>query len=174
MVPVQQNPVKMQMIAFQLQLWPNSPTGEVDGDELWIVLDTAHNAVLDLSHICWVRPYSQLLSRWKNIPMSWCNYGHLYQFDVVDSWNRTFLWSGLRIMVGGSSRYVVACVSCWKLNWTSASRPELFFITSLSVFSGYFFSLYLHRYVNAWTGNNTLSQPLPSFFLSPVSGLATE
>lgn len=67
LVPVQQNPVKKQMLAFQLQLWANSPAGEVDDDKLWIVFDTAHNAVLDLSHFCWVGPYCQLLAGQKNI-----------------------------------------------------------------------------------------------------------
>lgn len=57
----------------------------------------------------------------------------------------TCFWPGLRDMVGGSNIYVVAWVSCWNWNWTSASRPELLSITSLSVFSGYLFSLYLHK-----------------------------
>lgn len=57
----------------------------------------------------------------------------------------TCFWPGLRDMAGGSNIYVVAWVSCWNWNWTSASRPELLSITSLAVFSGYLFSLYLHK-----------------------------
>lgn len=58
---------------------------------------------------------------------------------------------GFRVMAGGSSRYVAAWVSCWKWNWTSASRPELLWITSFSVFSGYLFSLYLHKHRWMWS-----------------------
>lgn len=62
LVPVQQNPVKMQMLAFQLQHWPNTPAGEVYDDKLWIVLDIANNTVLHLSQFCWVGPHCQLLA----------------------------------------------------------------------------------------------------------------
>lgn len=152
LVPVQQNPVKVQMLAFQLQLWPNAPAGEVDDDELWIVLDIANNAVLHLSQFCWVGPHCQLLAGRENIYMFQCYWILLMSGET--SVNRqcydTCFWSGLRVMVGGSSRYVVAWVSCWKRNWTSASRPDVLWITSLSVFSGYLVSLYLHKHRHMW------------------------
>lgn len=68
-VPVQQNPVKVQLLAFQLQLRSNAPAGEVDDDELWIFLDIANYTVLHLSQLCWVGPHCQLLAGQKNVYM---------------------------------------------------------------------------------------------------------
>lgn len=112
---------------------------------------------------CWVSPHSQLLARQKNIyTYKYCHsnlcyfnrcfyFGHTLKVMWMRGKSRrnrlcygTCFWPGLRDMVGGSNIYVVAWVSCWNWNWTSASRPELLSITSLSVFSGYLFSLYLH------------------------------
>lgn len=69
LVPVQQNPVKVQMLAFQLELWPNAPAGEFDDDKLWIVLDRAHYTILHLSQFGWVGPHCQLLAGRKNVYM---------------------------------------------------------------------------------------------------------
>lgn len=66
---MQQKPVKVQVLALQLQLRPNTPAGEADDDRLWIVLDTAHYAVLDLFNFCWVSPHCQLLTVERNIEM---------------------------------------------------------------------------------------------------------
>lgn len=67
LVPVQQNPVKVQMLAFQLQLWPNAPARKLNDHKLRIVFDLANQAVLHLSYFCWVRPKRQLLVGWKSI-----------------------------------------------------------------------------------------------------------
>ena len=67
LVPVQQTPAKVQKLAFQLQLRPNAPAGEVDEDKLWVVLGTANNTVLHLSQFCRVGPHCQLLAGEKNI-----------------------------------------------------------------------------------------------------------
>lgn len=34
MIPVQDNPVKVEVFAFQLQLWLDTPAGEVDAEML--------------------------------------------------------------------------------------------------------------------------------------------
>lgn len=70
-------------------------------------------------------------------------------FPVRGDLYGTCFWSGLRVMAGGSSRYVAAWLSRWKQNWTSASRPELLWITSRSMFSGSLFSLYLYTNTDA-------------------------
>lgn len=62
LVPVQHNPVKVKVLAFQLQLWPNAPAREINNQTIWIVPDRADNPVLHLSHSCWVGPHCQLLS----------------------------------------------------------------------------------------------------------------
>lgn len=67
LVPVQQNPVKVQMLAFQLQLWPNAPARKLNDHKLRIVFDLANQAVLHFSYFCWVRPKRQLLVGWKSI-----------------------------------------------------------------------------------------------------------
>lgn len=67
LVPVQQNPIKVQMLAFQLQLWPNAEARQVDYHNLWIVLDMAYDAVLYLAQFCWIGPHGQLLAEQKNI-----------------------------------------------------------------------------------------------------------
>jgi len=65
LLPVQHSPVKVQMLAFQLQLWPHAPAGDVDDDRLWIVFDLANYTVLHLSNVCWVGPHCQFLARKK-------------------------------------------------------------------------------------------------------------
>lgn len=78
LVPVQQNSVKVKVLAFQLQLWPNAPAGEVNDDKLWIVLDIANDTVLHLPQFGWVGPHCQLLAGQKNIYMYQCYYSHLF------------------------------------------------------------------------------------------------
>lgn len=63
LIPVKQNPVEVQMLAFELQVWPYTPAGEVDNKGLWIVLNKAHYTVLYLSWFCWVGPHCQLLAK---------------------------------------------------------------------------------------------------------------
>lgn len=65
------------------------------------------------------------------------------------STTNTCFSSGCSVMDGGSSRYVEACVSYWKWNWTSVSSPESLWITSFSVFSTYPLFLYLQTQTNA-------------------------
>lgn len=62
LIPVQQNPVKVKMFAFQLQVWLNTPAGEVDNYTLWIVLDRAHYTVFHFSGLCWISPNCQILA----------------------------------------------------------------------------------------------------------------
>lgn len=62
----------------------------------------------------------------------------------------TFLSFGLRTMLRGSRMNVVDLVSRWRQKLTSASIGELLCITSFSVLSGHFFSLYLFKQLKCY------------------------
>lgn len=58
---MQQNPVKVKVSGVHLQFWPNTPTGEVDSNNLWILLDRAEEAVSHQADLGGVGPHSHLL-----------------------------------------------------------------------------------------------------------------
>lgn len=119
LLPVQQDPVKMKVSGVHLQLRPNSPTGEVDSNDLRIVFDRAQEAVSHQAHLGGVGPHGHLLKGAKNIGTRQRKEVRMNPHD-----GDTCFSSGFRTISGGSTRYVEAEVSCWNWNWTSTSRPE--------------------------------------------------
>lgn len=51
----------MKVSGVHLQFWSDTPTGEVDGDNLWILLDGAEEAVSHEAHLGGVGPDRHLL-----------------------------------------------------------------------------------------------------------------